>query len=137
MKKVMNYRNKEKNEAEINITPMLDVVFIMLIFFIVTTSFSKESGISINRPTKQNMPTEKSVTAVIKISEAGQIAINQTSVDKSAIRAVITKLRAENPNLSTLIIPQTGASTGDLISVMDQVKQAKIEKISIATQTKS
>ena len=133
----MNYRNKEKNEAEINITPMLDVVFIMLIFFIVTTSFSKESGISINRPTKQNMPTEKSVTAVIKISEAGQIAINQTSVDKSAIRAVITKLRAENPNLSTLIIPQTGASTGDLISVMDQVKQAKIEKISIATQTKS
>ena len=133
----MNYRKKQNTEAEINITPMLDVVFIMLIFFIVTTSFSKESGLSINRPIASTENPKKSVIAVVKIAENGEIQLNQQILSISALPAVMTKLRAENTELSALIVPQIGTRTGDLIAVMDKIKQVKVEKISIATAKKS
>ncbi|MBL4659438.1 MAG: biopolymer transporter ExbD [Alcanivoracaceae bacterium] len=128
----MRRRHFHEDEAEINITPMLDVVFIMLIFFIVTTSFVKETGVSINRPSAQTAQRIKKGNILIAIKETGKIWINKREVDIRAVRAVVEKMHAESPEGSAVIIADRGSRTGDLVTVMDQIKAAKVEKISIA-----
>ncbi|MCB1586199.1 MAG: biopolymer transporter ExbD [Xanthomonadales bacterium] len=132
----MRRRHFHEDEAEINITPMLDVVFIMLIFFIVTTSFVKETGVSVNRPQASTAQKVEKGNILIAIKDNGQIWINKREVDIRAVRAVVEKMHAENPEGSAVIIADKGSRTGDLVTVMDQIKAAKVEKISIAaTQT--
>ena len=116
---------------------MLDVVFIMLIFFIVTTSFSKESGLSISRPSATQSESRNLHMAVIELTNQGEATINNRQINILAIRSIISKLKAQSDDFSALIIPQFGTKTGDLITVMDQIKQAKVDKISIATAKKS
>ena len=128
----MRRRHFHEDEAEINITPMLDVVFIMLIFFIVTTSFVKETGVSINRPSAQTAQKVKKGNILIAIKDTGKIWINKREVDIRAVRAVVEKMHAESPEGSAIIIADRGSRTGDLVTVMDQIKAAKVEKISIA-----
>lgn len=128
----MRRRHFNEDEAEINITPMLDVVFIMLIFFIVTTSFVKETGVSINRPSSSQAKKVTKGNILIAIKESGEIWINKRKVDIRAVRSVVEKMHAENPEGSAVIIADRGSRTGDLVIVMDQIKAAKVEKISIA-----
>ncbi|HOP22721.1 MAG TPA: biopolymer transporter ExbD [Gammaproteobacteria bacterium] len=128
----MRRRHFHEDEAEINITPMLDVVFIMLIFFIVTTSFVKETGVSVNRPQASTAQKVEKGNILIAIKDNGQIWINKREVDIRAVRAVVEKMHAENPEGSAVIIADKGSRTGDLVTVMDQIKAAKVEKISIA-----
>ncbi len=128
----MRRRHFHEDEAEINITPMLDVVFIMLIFFIVTTSFVKETGVPINRPSAQAATKVKNGNILIAIKDTGKIWINKREVDLRAVRAVVEKMHAESPEGSAVIIADKGSRTGDLVTVMDQIKAANVEKISIA-----
>ena len=128
----MRRRHFHEDEAEINITPMLDVVFIMLIFFIVTTSFVKETGVQINRPSASSAQKVKKGNILIAIKDTGKIWINKREVDIRAVRAVVEKMHAENPEGAAVIIADRGSRTGDLVTVMDQIKAAKVEKISIA-----
>lgn len=128
----MRRRHFHEDEAEINITPMLDVVFIMLIFFIVTTSFVKETGVQISRPSASTATKVKKGNILIAIKDTGKIWINKREVDLRAVRAVVEKMHAENPEGSAVIIADKGSRTGDLVTVMDQIKSAKVEKISIA-----
>lgn len=128
----MRRRHFHEDEAEINITPMLDVVFIMLIFFIVTTSFVKETGVQISRPSASTATKVKKGNILIAIKDTGKIWINKREVEIRAVRAVVVKMHAENPEGSAVIIADRGSRTGDLVSVMDQIKSAKVEKISIA-----
>jgi len=128
----MRRRHFHEDEAEINITPMLDVVFIMLIFFIVTTSFVKETGVSISRPSAQTAQRIKKGNILVAIKDTGKIWINKREVDIRAVRAIVEKMHAESPEGSAIIIADRGSRTGDLVTVMDQIKAAKVEKISIA-----
>jgi biopolymer transport protein ExbD len=128
----MRRRHFHEDEAEINITPMLDVVFIMLIFFIVTTSFVKETGVSVNRPSAQTATKVKKGNILIAIKDTGKIWINKREVDLRAVRAVVEKMHAENPEGSAVIIAVRGSRTGDLVTVMDQINAANVEKFSIA-----
>ncbi|MCF6317750.1 MAG: biopolymer transporter ExbD [Proteobacteria bacterium] len=128
----MRRRHFHEDEAEINITPMLDVVFIMLIFFIVTTSFVKETGVTVSRPSAETAKKVKKGNILIAIKDTGKIWINKREVDIRAVRAVVEKMRAENPEGSAVIIADRGSRTGDLVTVMDQIKAAKVDKISIA-----
>ncbi len=128
----MRRRHFHEDEAEINITPMLDVVFIMLIFFIVTTSFVKETGVTVSRPSAETAQKVKKGNILIAIKDTGKIWINKREVDIRAVRAVVEKMRAENPEGSAVIIADRGSRTGDLVTVMDQIKAAKVDKISIA-----
>lgn len=128
----MRRRHFQEDEAEINITPMLDVVFIMLIFFIVTTSFVKETGVNISRPSADSAKKVKKGNILVAIKDTGKIWINKRETDIRAVRAVVEKMHAENPEASAVIIADKGSRTGDLVTVMDQIKAAKVEKISIA-----
>ncbi len=127
-------QRKSKEETEINLTPMLDVVFIMLIFFIVTTSFVKEAGIEVNRPSAKSAKSKSNANILIAIRNNNEIWIDKRMVDVRSIRANIERLKAENNAKSTVVIQSDiQAQTGTLIKVMDQVRLAGIFDISIST----
>lgn len=129
------FRANDEDEAAIDMTPMLDIVFIMLIFFIVTTSFVKESGLDVNRPEAATATKKDSANILIGISQTGDIWIDKRKVDVRAVRANIEKIKAENPESSVVIQSDKDAATGVLVKVMDQVKLAGISAISIAART--
>ena len=130
----MARRHAQTEEADINITPMLDIVFIMLIFFVVTTSFVKESGIEVNRPTAQTAEPRDHGNILIAISPNGEVWIDQRAVDIRAVRAVVERLVAENPEGGVIIQGDQQAEVGLLVKVMDQVRKAGVVNVSIAAK---
>ena len=132
----MRKRNREADtdEAEIDLTPMLDVVFIMLIFFIVTASFVKEAGIDVNRPDAQTAVAQEKANILIAITETGEIWIDRRRVDPRAVRANIERLHAENPQGTVVIQADKKSTTEILIQVMDSARQAGVYNVAIAAQ---
>ncbi len=127
-------RRASVEEEEVNLTPMLDVVFIMLIFFIVTASFVKESGIDINRPNAATAVKKERGNILIAITPSGQIWIDKRQVDIRALRSNIERLHAENPQGAVVIQADRESKNGLLVEVMDAAKLAKVENISIAAE---
>ena len=124
----------KEEETEINITPMLDVVFIMLIFFIVTTSFIKETGIDPNRPEAETAIPNARGNILIAISEFDQVWMNKGQVELAQIRAMVESAVAEIPESSVIIIADEKASTGVLIDLMDQVRLGGVVNIMVAAK---
>ena len=122
-------------DSEIDLTPMLDVVFIMLIFFIVTASFVKESGFDVNRPPQSNQPPKKDEIKNILVSIAadGQLFINRRPVDAGALTANIKRLHAENPKGAVVIQAEDDSANERLITVMDAARKAGVYNVSIAS----
>ncbi|ADG92229.1 Biopolymer transport protein ExbD/TolR [Arcobacter nitrofigilis DSM 7299] len=131
MRRFSQHRHKE--ETEINLTPMLDVVFIMLIFFIVTTSFVKETGIEVNRPSAKSSEQKGKANILIAIKNNNEIWIDKRMVDIRSIRANIERLKALNSQNSVVIQSDVDSKTGILVKVMDQIRLAGIFNISIST----
>lgn len=125
---------QQMDDASIDVTPMLDVVFIMLIFFIVTTSFVKEAGIEINRPTAATSESKEGASILIAISDHGEVWIDNRRLDVRSVRANVERLRAESPEGAVVIQADKAAQTGILIEVMDQVRLAGVENISVASE---
>jgi len=124
-----------EDEQGIDMTPMLDIVFIMLIFFIVTTSFVRESGIEVNKPQASTAKSKKKVNIIIGIKTTGEIWIDKHPVDIRAVRTTVERLHADTPEGTVIITADKKAQTGILVSVMDQVKLAGIDKISIGANS--
>ena len=132
----MKRRIKKKNdESEINITPMLDVVFIMLIFFIVTTSFVKEISIDVNRPTKSPIKEQKKSDVIsVRILDSGQILIQERLISIDAVRANIESSLALKPQASVVVVSDRDADAGLLVKVIDQSRLAGAINVSLAAQ---
>jgi len=126
---------EENEESSIDMTPMLDIVFIMLIFFIVTTSFVKEAGIDINKPiAKSTQKKDKSNNVMVAITSDEHIWIDKKQIDLRSLRASIQSLMVGDDKLNVIIQADKMSKTGILVDVMDQIKMAGIENISIATK---
>jgi len=126
----------EEEENEINLTPMLDVVFIMLIFFIVTASFIKEAGLDVNRPDAPVTETKpEDVNILVAITGNDEIWIDRRLIDPRAVRANIERLHAENPKGSVVIQANKSSTNKMLVTVMDAARQAGVYNISIADQS--
>jgi biopolymer transport protein ExbD len=123
-------------EAEIDMTPMLDIVFIMLIFFIVTTSFVKEAGIDVSRPNANTAEKQERGNIMIAIRPNGDIWMDKRKVELRAVRANTERMHAENPEGSVVIIADKQSQTGVLVQVMDQVRLAGVYNVSIAASNK-
>ncbi|NIP19177.1 MAG: biopolymer transporter ExbD [Xanthomonadales bacterium] len=121
-----------EDESEINITPMLDVVFIMLIFFIVTATFVKEAGIDVNRPDAATAVKQEKANILIAIGANNDIWIDRRQVDIRSVRPNIERLHAENPQGSVVIQADKESKTDTLIQVMDASRQAGVYNVSIA-----
>ena len=132
MRKPFSYSSQPDEEQEINITPMLDVVFIMLIFFIVTASFVKEAGIDVNRPDAATAERKERGNILVAITESGQIWINKRQIDPRAVRANIERMHAENPQGSVVIQADENSKNGLLVQVMDAAPLAGVYEVSIA-----
>ena len=126
----------EDDESEIDLTPMLDVVFIMLIFFIVTASFIKEVGLDLNKPEGSDSPktVQENENILIQITNDGLIFIDRRNVDIRAVRANIERLHAENPEAPVIIQPHEDSTTEAMIHVMDSARQAGVYNVSLAAQ---
>ncbi|MEZ5066185.1 MAG: biopolymer transporter ExbD [bacterium] len=123
---------QDEEEQEINITPMLDVVFIMLIFFIVTASFVKESGIDVNKPEAATSQPKEKANILVAIDSNGNIWIDRRKVDPRAVRANIERLHAENPQGTVVIQADQDAKTKVLVEVMDAARLAGVYDVAIA-----
>ncbi|EHR1279675.1 ExbD/TolR family protein [Vibrio parahaemolyticus] len=130
------YSSDSNDETAIDMTPMLDIVFIMLIFFIVTTSFVKEAGLEVNRPTASSAQTVKKGNIMVAIGAAGDVWVDKRRIEVDAVRANIERLRAESPDGAVVIQADTEANAGVVVKVMDQIKMAGVESISIAATNK-
>jgi biopolymer transport protein ExbD len=124
--------NLDEEEADINMTPMLDIVFIMLIFFIVTTSFVKETGIEVNRPDAQTAVRNERGNILIAITESGDIWMDKRKIDVRAVRANVERMLAERPEGAVIVQADKFSQAGVMVTVMDQVRLAGVENVSIA-----
>ena len=127
-----NVFRRTQEEAEINITPMMDVVFIMLIFFIVSTSFVKEQGIGISRANSFNNNKSDAPIATIKLDGAGH-SINGHGVSLDGIEARLAQLKAANPALQAQLFSAKEINVATLVSAVEQVKELNITQLSVST----
>ena len=134
----MRRRHKADEEAEINITPMLDIVFIMLIFFIVTTSFVKEKGLEVSRPS--NTPPkelkQKKGPIVVKIDGSSNIRVQGRLIEPKAVQANLERQKAEKPDSPLIVAAHPDAETDALVAVLNAAKAVAIDSVSVATTTK-
>jgi biopolymer transport protein ExbD len=134
MRKIFSNIQNQEEESGIDITPMLDVVFIMLIFFIVTASFIKETGIDVNRPQAATAVKKAKANILVAIDANNDIWIDRRQVDIRSVRPNIERLHAENPQGSVIIQADRESKTETLIQVMDASRQAGVYNVSIAAQ---
>ena len=128
-------RRREEEDSEINITPMMDIVFIMLIFFIVTTSFVKEISIDVNRPTKSPIKEQKKSEVIsVRISGEGQIFVQDRLITLDAVRANIESNLALKPQATVVVVSDREADAGFLVKVIDQSRLAGARNVSLAAQ---
>ncbi len=132
--KLRKHTSAKDEEVEINMTPMLDIVFIMLIFFIVTASFVEDSGITVNRPKAEATERIQKKNLIIGISPECEVWIEKRVVDIRALQANVERLLAENTFESAFIQADKKTPTGFLVRVMDNIRLAGIKNISIAAE---
>lgn len=139
MRRRRNHRNQAENEAAvIDLTPVLDMTFIMLIFFIVTSTFVNEAGIKVQRPAAQTAQVQGDEGQVmIAIKADGELWMDKHPVDIRAIRANIIRLQNQQNLASAVIAADRATQAQVLVAVMDQVRLAGIDNIAIATQAES
>ncbi len=130
----MARRHASTEEAEINITPMLDIVFIMLIFFIVTTSFTKETGAVITKPIAEQAVALRNGTILIGVKSNDDIWMSKRLIELREVRSMVEQAKAENPKGSVVIVADKNSRIGTVTLVMDQVKLAGVEGIAISAE---
>jgi len=131
----MRRKRRQEEDTKIDITPMLDVVFIMLIFFIVTASFIKESGAKVTKPDAENAISKPKATLLLAIDDANQVWLDRRVIDPRAIKANIKRLRAENPNGEVIVQADVDSNAETVLKVVDELKDAGIPVPFVATKS--
>ncbi len=131
-----NNKAAAEEEAQIDLTPMLDVVFIMLIFFIVTASFIKEAGVEVNRPEASTSEPKDNVNILVAINANNEIWMDKRRIDVRAVRANIERLHAENPKGAVVIQADNKSQTETVAAVLDAAREAGVYDVSLATEDK-
>lgn len=132
--KINAFRRNTQSAVELNMAPLIDMVFILLIFFLVTTSFVKETGIEVNRPTAATAVQKNKTTLLIGIDSANRVYFNRREIDIRAVRANIERALAENPESSAVVVADQVSSTGTAIQVMDGCRLAGAHNVSLAAK---
>lgn len=127
-------RQLQEEEEVINLTPMLDVVFIMLIFFIVTATFIKETGVEVNRPDTQTAEAKKFVSLLVAVGVDSSIWIDKKKVDVRNVRQIMEQLHAENPKGGLVIQADSKSKTEKVLLIMEAARQIGIQQVAIASE---
>ena len=130
-------RKGRRQPLDINMAPLIDMVFILLIFFLVTTSFVKESGVDVNRPTAATAESMQKAGIMIGVDKDNRIFMEKREIDMRAVRANVERAIAENPESTVVIVADRNSRTGVAIEVMDACRLAGAESVSIAARLPS
>ena len=133
MRKIRTH-SRSDDDSDLNLTPMLDVVFIMLIFFIVTATFIKQAGVEVFRPDALMSEQKPTVSVLVAISESGEIWIDKKQVDPTAVAAHIERLHIENPKGGLVIQADRNAKYEVLKAVLDAARAVNLNEVAIATE---
>ncbi len=129
-------RLRPRREPQVGIAPLIDMVFILLIFFLVTTSFVRETGVTVNKPVAVTAQTLEKQSILVAVTDKGTIHINQRQVDLSGLRASVRKELRRSPSRPVVIIADRSAATGRVVDVIDACKLAGVKKVSLASGKK-
>lgn len=129
-------RRHRDSESVINMAPLIDLIFLLLIFFIVTTSFVRETGIEVDRPSASTTVPQQKGNVLIGINENGRVYYEQKEIDVRAVRAHVERALAENPETGVVIVADRGSRTGVVIKVMDQCRLSGAKNVAIAAAPK-
>jgi len=130
------HAQKMQEDAAIDMTPMLDIVFIMLIFFIVTSAFIKEAGVDVDRPKAYTTEKQKKASIMIAVNKANEVWMQKQKVDVRGIGARVEKLRAENPEGSVVVQADAKAKSGVVMEVVDALRSAGITNYVVSAEQK-
>lgn len=130
-------KRRRKQQSELNMTPLIDMVFILLIFFIVTTSFVKESGVEINRPVANTAVVNESTSLIIGITDSNEVWIEGKIYDVRSVRGYMNRFLAETPEGAVVITADKECRSGLLIKVLDSCREAGATNLSVAARTPS
>ncbi|ACL05215.1 MULTISPECIES: ExbD/TolR family protein [Desulfatibacillum] len=129
---ISNARRAARKDLEINMSPLIDMVFILLIFFLVTTSFVRETGIDVHRPTASTAVSKEKATILVGVTKDNRIFMEKREIDVRAVRLHVERALAENPEGSVVVVADRDSSTGTVISVMDDARLAGAKNVSLA-----
>lgn len=132
MLNITGARRGRSRGVELNIAPLIDMVFILLIFFLVTTSFVRETGVDVERPTASTAAAGKGNNILIAITKDNLIFMDKREIDIRAVRANMERAIAENPESNVIVVGDVNSSTGTAVEVMDACRLAGAKKVSIA-----
>jgi biopolymer transport protein ExbD len=123
-------------DEDVNVTPLLDIVFIMLIFFIVTSTFVKEPGVDINRPEAATSTERRLASIIVAISEDDEIWINKERVELDEVKAIVEQLVRENPKGTAVVQADAKSKTRLLVEVVTQIRATGVEDVAVSTENK-
>jgi len=130
----LGHVDTDSDSVTLNLTPLIDMVFILLIFFMVTSSFVKETGVKIKRPGAETAALQEQSNILIAVTKKGLVWIDRKEINIRSLRAHLERLHAENPEGSVIIAADRQAPTGVVIRILDQARLAGIEQVSIAAE---
>ena len=132
MLNITTVRRKNRAVLELNIAPLIDMVFILLIFFLVTTSFVKETGISVNRPVASTAISKTKASILIGVDQEDRVFMDHREIDVRAVRANVERALAETPEAAVIVVADRASRTGIAIKVMDGCRMAGAKNVSLA-----
>lgn len=126
---------RDRLGAAINMTPLIDMMFILLLFFLVNTSFVREAGVEVKRPTANTAVASERASIVVALLANGEVWVDKRAVDVRVLRVHVERLHRENPEGVAIVLADRDARAGLLVQVMDQIRAGGINDISIAAST--
>lgn len=129
-----NLPRKKQKDMGIDMGPLMDIVFILLIFFVVTSSFTRETGVDVTKPQAQSASQLEKENLLIAITREGTIHINERQVDLASLQNILKQSLAKTPDREAVIIADKGSETGVLVQVIDACNLSGVKKVSIAAQ---
>ena len=125
-------KRRQEDSDDINISPLIDMVFILLIFFVVTTSFSRETGVEVNKPKASSSKSLSQENILVAVTSEGTIHILEKQVDLNQLSMIVKRLSSENPERQAVIMVDRNARSGDVVDVIDVCNLAGVKKVNIA-----
>lgn len=126
------HRAQSAGAGALNVTPLIDMVFILLVFFAVNASFVKEAGVDVDRPDARTATVQQAANIMIAVTRTGEVWIDRQRVDPRSVRGHVERLRAENPEGSVVILADQESYTGLVVQVLDQARLAGVENVAVA-----
>jgi biopolymer transport protein ExbD len=131
------HSHQREQPPEINMTPLVDMIFIILIFFIVTSSYVKEAGVDVNRPNAKTAVQQERANIMIAVTKEGEVWLDRQKVDPRVVRSHVARMHAEHPEGSVVVLADEESRTGLVVQVVDQARLAGVSNVAVATRESS